>query len=979
MRIRIEMGPDEQKPFETSRYRFHGVWLTLIFVFVAVGFGGMVRLFALDSNQRARQAQSYEVLSALSRMATILGEFRQHGRDAQTAANAQALRAQLAALAESVRGDDILAFDLGRLRQTAAILALLNPAETVALQAAPRRVNDDAEQIIGHIEAEETATLRSVSRDIAVGRRDTITFLVSVVILAAAALAAFTNLSQARAHRRAESTLRESETRYRYITEYASDVIFQLGLDLTREYFSPACFNVMGYRPEELVGTKAGSEFHPEDEHIVVRAYDALLAGSEGEILIARSRHRDGRWVWIEARVRLVRDRTGAPTKIIGVMTDITARRSTEIALQASEAKYRALYNHAPALMYSLDAGNRIVTVTDEFLRVFGYSRDEVIDRPSLDFMTPDSRRMIALIARPEFIATGAIHGIAAQFVTRHGEVRDVLLSAAAETETENTAARAIVAIVDVTERRAAEDALRASEAQYRIVADNAGDLIMRFDAKGRRTYVSPSSIRIVGFSPEEITAMAVGDFAIPEDRERLVAAFQTMMSTGEGTRQLLRTRHRDGRVLWLEANCTVLRDPTSNAPCGIMSFARDVTERQTAIEQAEEARREAELANRAKSEFLATMSHEIRTPMNGVLGFATILLDTPLTDEQKRLVSLVKVSGEALLAIINDILDLSKIEAGALGLEAIPASLREIVDGSISVVRAGCVEKALELVVEIAPDVPQTIIGDPNRLRQVLLNLLSNAIKFTEKGSVTLRIGVLPDDRGKLLFEVIDTGIGIPETRLHLLFQVFSQIDSSTTRKFGGTGLGLAISRRLIEAMPGGRIGVESNLGVGSRFWFTIDLETAEPAAATSPVPIGAAPTRAARVLVAEDMAINQMVVEGILSHAGHHVEIVSDGAAAVAAVAAGDFDLVLMDMHMPGMDGLDATRAIRVLPGPVADIPIIALSANAMQPEIELCHAAGMNGHLAKPIEQEALLQSVALWSNRRDRRAAAGAIAV
>jgi CheY-like chemotaxis protein len=197
----------------------------------------------------------------------------------------------------------------------------------------------------------------------------------------------------------------------------------------------------------------------------------------------------------------------------------------------------------------------------------------------------------------------------------------------------------------------------------------------------------------------------------------------------------------------------------------------------------------------------------------------------------------------------------------------------------------------------------------------------------------------------------------------------VFSQIDGSTTRKFGGTGLGLAISRRLIEAMPGGEIGVDSTPGVGSRFWFTVDLPPAKPAIMPPPPVVGANPVRPARILVAEDMAINQIVVEGILTHAGHSVEIVSDGASAVAAVASGDFDLVLMDMQMPEMDGLDATRAIRALPGSHRDIPIIALSANAMRPEIELCHAAGMNGHLAKPIEAEALLRSVAVWSRRAE----------
>ncbi len=969
------MEPTPPGPPSAARRYFYGLAIAAVFLVVALGFGAALRLFSLDTSERVARTEAERALASLSRIDGILGHFQDDGLTSRNADTARALRIELDTLADDLKDDAPETYDLKRLQATVTQLLRSDPTGNATNRAAEAgRLRSTAGDIIAHLEAQEAEIQGMRSHDIAIGRQQTTTALVVIFLLAAALTTLAVRLTSAQSHarRQAENSLRESEARYRLITEYASDVIFQLGLDLTREYVSPAATKMLGYTPEDMVGRKAASEFHPEDVAAVAAAFQGLMAGRD-EILIARTRHRDGRWIWIEARVSLVRDATGAPAKIIGVMSDITARRNAEIALQESEAKYRALYNYAPALMYSLDPENRVMTITDEMLRVFGYCRDEVIGRPSLDFMTPTSRQSIALIARPEFIANGYLRDFPAEFLSKGGEIRDVLLSSIAERDADGAVIRAVVAVYDVTERLRAEEALRASEAQYRIVADNAGDLIMRFDASGQRTYVSPSSTRIVGFSPAEIAKLPVGDFTIPEDRERLAQAFHGMMAAGENTRQLFRTFHKDGRVLWLEANCTVVRDPESGAPAGVMSFARDVTERQAAIEQAEQARREAELANRAKSEFLATMSHEIRTPMNGVLGFATILLDTALTAEQQGLVSLVKASGEALLAIINDILDLSKIEAGSLELEAIPMSLYGLVDGSISVLNAASGEKSLDLRVEIAPDIPDAVIGDPNRLRQVLLNLLSNAIKFTEAGSVTLRIGNTPENDGRLLFEVVDTGIGIPEDRQHLLFQVFSQVDSSTTRRFGGTGLGLAISRRLLEAMPGGSIGVDSTPGVGSRFWFTIDLPRARTPEDVSRHPAQETSARPARILVAEDMAINQMVVEGILTHAGHHVELVSDGAAAVARVAKGDFDLVLMDMHMPVMDGLEATRAIRALPGPARKIPIIALSANAMPPEIALCRAAGMNGHLAKPIQQDALLASVALWSNPSERSAA------
>ena len=418
------------------------------------------------------------------------------------------------------------------------------------------------------------------------------------------------------------------------------------------------------------------------------------------------------------------------------------------------------------------------------------------------------------------------------------GDVRDVLISAIAEHDTAGAVKRTIVLVTDVTERKRLEAALRNSEARARAVTENAGDVILRFDSAGRCTFASPSYSRIFGYNIGEALDHVVGSTVFAEDRPLARKTFEGMIKHKRPTLITFRGRHRDGRTLWLEANSSVICDHTTGTVAEVVSIVRDVTERHLANLRVEEARREAERANRAKSDFLATMSHELRTPMNGVLGFASILLETGLAPEQLRLAKRIQSSGEALLAIIDDILDLSKIEAGALTLEQIPFSLRDTVNTAVYIVEPRMMAKKLALSVGIDPAVEDAIVGDPTRVGQVLLNLLSNAVKFTESGSVTLRID-RPGGPGSdvLRFEVGDTGIGIALEDQKLLFQPFSQVDNSMTRRFGGTGLGLAICRRLLEAMPGGGIGVESEVGNGSRFWFTVALPQAldagrEPAA---------------------------------------------------------------------------------------------------------------------------------------------------
>lgn len=492
--------------------------------------------------------------------------------------------------------------------------------------------------------------------------------------------------------------------------------------------------------------------------------------------------------------------------------------------------------------------------------------------------------------------------------------------------------------------------------------------------ATGQLTW-SDEVYRIHGLSKDQFTPTRDNALTTyhPDDRDRIRDLVRSAINVGVSYEITVRVVRPDGEIRHVVTRGLV-ENGTDGAPVALFGAMSDVTDRTLQEKALLQAQRDAEAAAQAKSDFLATVSHELRTPLNAVIGFADLLLSSdPPEAERRRYIRLQAEAGRTLLAVINDVLDFSKIDAGHLQLDPIPSDTVGLLQTCVELVRPMAEEKGLNLRVDLSPELPAWLMLDPNRVRQVVLNLLNNATKFTQAGYVALTARPLYGgaEGDMLRISVEDTGIGIAPDRQLRLFEPFHQADTSTARRYGGTGLGLAICKRLV-GMMGGRVGVSSDPGRGSLFWVEIPLlPTAPPLHAPAlPTPGGgeaSVPSRSLHVLVAEDLPVNQLLVRAILERAGHRVETAPDGHSALDAVQRHAFDLVLMDVQMPGMDGLEATRAIRALPSAVGRIPIIALTANALASEVERCRQAGMNDHISKPIDAEHLVATLVRWSQR------------
>lgn len=530
----------------------------------------------------------------------------------------------------------------------------------------------------------------------------------------------------------------------------------------------------------------------------------------------------------------------------------------------------------------------------------------------------------------------------------------------------------------------APEEAVRElakSEERFALAVRGTNDGIWDWDIRTGEVFFSPRWKSMIGYEDNEIENN-FGSFEKllhPDDHDRVMSVLNDYLSGRTPHYSVeFRFRHKDDTWRWILARGRALRDE-DNKPYRMAGSHTDVTERKRDEEELRQARHAAEAANSAKSVFLANMSHEIRTPMNGIIGMGELLLGTKLDDTQRQYLEMLKQSADSLLELLNDILDFSKIEAGRMELDSHEFDLNTIVTETVQAMSVRAYQKRIVLLHHISPEVPARLIGDDGRLRQILINLIGNAIKFTHKGGVTVEVNVESGTADLLMlhFKINDTGIGIAGTMHQRIFEAFTQAESSTTRRYGGTGLGLAICRDLVELMHG-RIWVESEPEVGSTFHFTaafgrtsgISIKPQSPRVE----PVVTAHS-SMKLLVVEDGHVNQLVSSRMLEIRGHLVTLASSGEAAIEFFNSESFDAILMDVQMPGMNGLEATAMIRQIEQATGShVPIIAMTANAMKGDRELCLAAGMDDYLSKPLRSAELYQAVEQFS----RRAPAPAVA-
>ncbi|MEM8913331.1 MAG: PAS domain-containing protein [Planctomycetota bacterium] len=646
--------------------------------------------------------------------------------------------------------------------------------------------------------------------------------------------------------------------------------------------------------------------------------------------------------------------------------------REDDLTRFQTSATYRALANSLPLslLIKSVDGGR--VFANQAYLRwrklswedVAGKTDHDLFPTEVADVFAADDQRVMSsgesfhnVEANPrEDGSQGWIERIKSPIWDQHGRVLGVQ-----------------VMFWDVTDRVNAEHRSQFEESLLKTLMENIPDSVYFKDLDSRFIRVSEAMARKFGLQGvDQVHGRTDADIFSPEHASDARRDEVQIMSSGEPlVDRVERETWRDRDDTWCLTTKMPLRD-SDHQIIGTFGISRDITELKKSEAALREAVRRADAANRAKSEFLANMSHEIRTPINAMVGMSELLGQTELSEVQRDYVHVIQESSASLLRLINDILDFSKIEAQRLELESVAFSIRRVVDNAFASLRWKANEKALELNSRIDDAIPDRVIGDPGRLQQVLVNLAGNAIKFTDHGQVAIEIRSSRreeqtdsvTDQVDITFAVVDTGIGIPASQQDAILQPFTQADASTTRRFGGTGLGLSISRQLVELM-GGELSLASQVGVGTTFQFDLRLPVAPPSLDVDldddpEEDLGAhrdvnsdRPARSLRVLVAEDGLTNQQVIAGLLRSLGHQCTLASDGRETVSRWKTGGFDLILMDMHMPVMDGLEATRAIRAEEDPTRPrIPIVALTAAATQEDATECRAAGMDDYLTKPV---------------------------
>lgn len=727
-------------------------------------------------------------------------------------------------------------------------------------------------------------------------------------------------------------------------------------------YVNKAFSKMIGYDPSEITGLKVRDFFVDQERYDYLTGY-ALEHGavSKKEVLL---KHKDRSSVICCVSITAVYAAKNQAENFDVVVEDLSLKKTVENELTESKELFRVVFEKSAAAITVTDKNERIVAWNPMAEKMLSMNQKELFNKPVQDLYTAEEwRRMRALRIRER----GMLADIATQVVRSDGSMLDVNVSISVLKNAQGEVIGSIGILNDITNLKMVENKLRDSENKMRVILDNSPAAILVTDQQQRVISWNTFAENLLGMTKKDMSHLPASSLYPPEEWQRIRSENNLL----KGSKHHMETKVvcKNGNVIDVDLSVNVLRDEKNNF-LGSIGIIQDITEQKKFRQMLLMAKLAAEEANSAKSLFLAKMSHEVRTPMNAVIGMIDLTLETKLTDEQRENLKVAKDAADNLLGLLNDILDLSKAEAGKITIEKVELNVHDMVKNVCRGLAILAEKKQIDLLWNIDDRIPKYLIGDPVRLRQVIINLVNNAIKFTHKGFVRVKVELasLKEKHSELIFTVQDSGIGIPPDKHESIFDLFSQADDHTTRKYGGTGLGLAICKKLVEMMDG-RIWVESKPNEGSAFKFNILFDVASnqplaPGTAVAPegFPVGnnggGNSTAGLRILVAEDNHVNQKIILKMLEKKGWAATTAVNGREVLEFLNKQTYDIILMDDQMPEMTGIEATRLIRSEEKQTGNhVIIIAMTANAMAGDKEFYLKQGMDGYVSKPINRELL----------------------
>jgi PAS domain S-box-containing protein len=771
--------------------------------------------------------------------------------------------------------------------------------------------------------------------------------------------------------KKAQETDRRRTLRQQLAMTALGDGTWEYHCDKHAARLSPELLAMLGYPPAEQLDTYRGlrDSTHPDDLPLVIWRLDSYLAGHAP---LFSSEHRmrcyDGSYLWVLSRGHISeRDAQGEPRLLTGLSIDISANKKASDALMAAALRLSATIDSLVRGILLVDEHRQVVQTNPAFCHLFGFGLppERLVGLPEEKV----ARQLGHYFSGERDFEVHVAETVARRqaFFDELVTLRDgrVLQCTFVPVWQEERSIGHLWKFEDITARYQAEQTLKRQEEKYRHIIDNMQLGLVEMDLHYRVLYANHSYCQMVGYAPAELLGQPLHPLILSVAEVEVLRDKLTDRHRGISGSYELEITTKQGERKWLFVGAAPLLDEHKH-PIGTIGINLDITHQKQLERRLREAKQQAENSARAKEQFLANMSHEIRTPMNAILGMSQLLARTPLAPHQSGYLHAISTSAQNLLVIVNDVLDLSKLDAGKVAIERVGFSVVRLCEQVEKTMRYKAEEKGLRFLTQVGPLVPPVVLGDPHRITQILLNLISNSVKFTEKGEVVVESEVAGYFNGQVIiaFSVRDTGVGIDAAYLEAIFQEFSQEDTSITRKFGGTGLGLSISRSLARLM-GGEIYIESEKGQGTNSHFCLflpvgtpaDLPQRKSAALANPEAL-----RGKRVLLVEDNEYNRLIANTLLQNAQVSVTEATNGQEAIAQAQEQAFDLILMDVQMPVLDGFEATRHLRQELG--LTTPIIALTASATSGEKQRCLAAGMSDYLTKPFFEDELLQLVHDW---------------